>query len=100
MKKSIHALSLAGAFALSVSTVLTMPAEAAKKERCYGVSLKGQNDCQAGPGTTCSGSSKVDYQGNAWTYVDAGTCTKIKLPAQANGQARMGSLKPLDRDPA
>lgn len=100
MTKTTHALSLASAFALSVSTVLTMPAEAAKKERCYGVSLKGQNDCQAGPGFTCSGTSKVDYQGNAWTYVDAGTCTKIKLPAQADGKPRMGSLEPLDRDPA
>lgn len=100
MTKSIHALSLAGAFALSISNVLTLPAEAAKKERCYGVSLKGQNDCKAGAGTTCAGSSKVDYQGDAWTYVDAGTCKKIKLPAQSDGMRRNGSLKPLSRDPA
>jgi uncharacterized membrane protein len=50
------------------------------KEKCYGISLAGKNDCAAGPGTTCAGSSKVDYQGNAWTYVAKGTCTSIKTP--------------------
>ena len=50
------------------------------KEKCFGISLAGKNDCAAGPGTTCAGSSKVDYQGNAWTYVPKGTCTSIKTP--------------------
>lgn len=54
------------------------------KEKCYGVSLAGKNDCAAGPGTTCAGTSKVDYQGNAWKYVPAGTCTDIKTP-KGNG---------------
>ncbi len=49
-------------------------AEAGEKEKCYGVSLAGQNDCAAGPGTSCAGTSTVDYQGNAWTYVDTGSC--------------------------
>lgn len=53
---------------------------AAAKERCYGVSLAGKNDCAAGPGTTCAGTSKVDYQANAWKYVPAGTCTSIETP--------------------
>jgi uncharacterized membrane protein len=53
-------------------------------EKCYGVSLAGKNDCAAGPGTTCAGTSKVDYQGNAWKYVPAGTCTSIKTP-KGNG---------------
>jgi uncharacterized membrane protein len=57
------------------------------KERCYGVSLAGKNDCAAGPGTTCAGTSKVDYQGNAWKYVAKGTCTTMKTPKG------MGSLK-------
>lgn len=100
MSKSIQKLTLAGAFALSVSSVLTLPADAGKKEKCYGVSLKGENDCQAGPGTSCAGSSKVDYQGNAWTLVKAGSCEKIKLPDQADGSPRRGSLTPLERDPA
>jgi len=52
----------------------------ATQEKCYGVSLKGQNDCAAGPGTTCAGTSTVDYQGNAWKLVPAGTCTTIRTP--------------------
>lgn len=59
------------------------------KEKCYGVSLAGKNDCAAGPGTTCAGTSKADYQGNAWTYVAKGTCTSIKTPKGT------GSLKPI-----
>ena len=49
-------------------------------EKCYGVSMAGKNDCAAGPGTTCAGTSKVDYQGNAWKYVPAGTCASIQTP--------------------
>lgn len=58
-----------------------------EKERCYGISAAGKNDCAAGPGTTCAGTSKVDYQANAWKYVAKGTCTTIKTPKG------MGSLK-------
>jgi len=56
-------------------------------EKCYGVAMAGKNDCAAGPGTTCAGTSKMDYQGNAWKHVPAGTCTTIKTPKG------MGSLK-------
>ena len=55
-------------------------------ERCYGVSMAGKNDCAAGAGTSCAGTSKTDYQANAWKYVPAGTCTSIKTPTG------MGSL--------
>ena len=58
-------------------------------EKCYGVSLAGQNDCKAGAGTTCAGTSKTNYQGNAWKNVPAGTCTTIRTP---HG---MGSLQPI-----
>ena len=88
------AASVAAAFA-----AYTAPgAHAQAKDKCYGVSLAGQNDCAAGPGTTCAGTSTVDYQGNAWTLVDKGTCTEIELPAMADGTARTGSLESLDRD--
>ena len=60
-----------------------------EKERCYGISLAGQNDCAAGAGTSCAGTSKVSYQGNAWKYVAKGTCSSIKTPTG------MGSLKPI-----
>ena len=63
-----------------------------------GVSLAGQNDCAAGPGTTCAGSSTVDYQGNAWTLVDEGTCMSIELPAMDDGKMRKVSLEALERD--
>ncbi len=49
-------------------------------EKCYGVSLAGKNDCAAGAGTSCAGTSKVDYDGKAWTLVDKGSCTTIKTP--------------------
>lgn len=51
-----------------------------KKEKCYGISLAGKNGCEAGPGTSCAGTSTIDYQGNAWTYVDAGTCETTERP--------------------
>lgn len=51
-----------------------------EKEKCYGVSKAGKNDCAAGTGTTCAGTSKVNYQGNAWKFVAKGTCATIKTP--------------------
>ena len=57
-------------------------------EKCYGVSLAGKNDCKAGAGTSCAGTSHVNYQKNAWKLVPAGTCTKIKTPKG------LGSLTP------
>ena len=67
-------------------------------EKCFGVALAGQNDCAAGPGTTCAGTSKVDYQGNAWKMVPAGTCVTMELPAATDGAARAGALEALTRD--
>jgi len=72
-------------FAASVATALTLvastPVKAADaKEKCYGIALKGQNDCAAGPGTTCAGTSKIDYQANSWKLVPAGTCVSMKTP--------------------
>ena len=84
--------------AVAAVSAHTAPAEAASKEKCYGVSKAGANDCAAGPGTTCAGTSVKDYQGNAWTLVDAGTCTSIELPAMADGTPRKGSLEALPRD--
>jgi uncharacterized membrane protein len=59
------------------------------KEKCFGIAKAGKNDCAAGAGTSCAGTSKTDYQGNAWKYVDKGTCAKIKTPKGT------GSLTPL-----
>jgi len=97
MSNTMKTIAVAGAVAAALAGHATT-AETQSKEKCYGVSLAGQNDCAAGPGTTCAGTSTVDYQGNAWTLVDAGTCESIDLPAMADGTERKGSLEQLDRD--
>lgn len=97
MSTMMKSLAIAGAMASALAAQST-PAQAQAKEKCFGVALAGQNDCAAGPGTTCAGTSKVDYQGNAWTLVDSGTCTRIQLPPMANGAERNGALEPLTRD--
>ncbi len=95
--KSIRNAAIATAVA-SALAAFAAPAAAAENEKCYGVSLAGDNDCSAGPGTTCAGTSTVDYQGNAWTLVPSGTCMEIELPNQADGTPRNGSLEALERD--
>ncbi|MEH6645087.1 BufA1 family periplasmic bufferin-type metallophore [Sulfitobacter sp.] len=97
MSTTMKTLAIAGAVAASMTGVATT-ADAASKEKCYGVSLAGKNDCAAGPGTTCAGTSVTDYQGNAWSLVDAGTCDAIEMPTMADGTSRTGSLEALDRD--
>jgi|SRR6056297_1632322 len=80
MSNTTKSLAVAGALTAALSAQMAGPAQAQAKEKCYGISLAGENDCAAGPGTTCAGTSTVDYQGNAWTLVDAGTCAEIELP--------------------
>lgn len=92
-RRALAATALAGALGAAMG-LLASPAPGAadeSKEKCYGISLKGQNDCAAGPGTTCAGTAKVDYQGNAWKYVPKGTCTSVQTP---HGP---GSLEPIKR---
>jgi len=92
MNRTAIALSLAAALGATLSAAAAR-AEDAPQEKCFGVALKGQNDCAAGAGTTCAGTSRVDYQGNAWKLVPKGTCATMKLPGD-----RMGSLTALTRD--
>ncbi|MGE5721528.1 MAG: DUF2282 domain-containing protein [Sphingomonadales bacterium] len=73
--------ALAAALALAMASGTANAAGPAQPmEKCYGISLAGKNDCKAGPGTSCAGTSKVAYQGDAWKLVKAGTCTRIKTP--------------------
>ena len=97
-KLTVSSLLLAGAVTTALASMATAAplsdaegkaAIAAGKEKCFGVALKGQNDCAAGPGTTCQGTSTMDCQGNAWKFVRGGTCTGI----EAGG--KHGSLTPL-----
>jgi uncharacterized membrane protein len=91
-------LGLGASLACALTLAAAPAAHAEDMEKCFGVALAGQNDCAAGPGTTCAGTSKVDYQGNAWKMVPAGTCTTMELPAAADGSARTGALEALTRD--
>ncbi len=97
MPRPSTATFVASAVVIAASGAPPATAGVLETEQCYGISLAGKNDCKAGPGTTCAGSSKVDYQGNAWTLVPKGTCEKLAwnkvLP-----QGRKGSLTELKRD--
>jgi len=83
--------TLAAAVAAAVASTSTALAAKVEQEKCYGVALKGKNDCAAGPGTTCAGTSKTDYQRDAWIFVPKGTCLSMATP---KGR---GSLEPTDR---
>lgn len=80
MTTATKSFALLGAVAAAVSAHGVTEAQAQANEKCFGVSLAGENDCAAGPGTTCAGTSTIDYQGNAWTLVPVGTCGDIDLP--------------------
>jgi uncharacterized membrane protein len=84
------AASVAAALGIAAGPAAAQDQNKENMEKCYGVALAGKNDCKAGPGTTCSGSSTIDYQSNAWKLVPKGTCTDIETP---QGQ---GSLESSD----
>lgn len=85
------AVAIAGAMAAVIGGFTASAAQAAETEKCFGVALKGQNDCAAGEGTSCAGTSTMDYQGNAWKLVPKGTCVTTETP---HGP---GSLEPVKR---
>ena len=97
MIRTNTALAAAAAvFALSAGAAMAADMTANGKptagmEKCYGVALAHHNDCKAGEGTSCAGTSERNYQGNAWKLVPQGKCTAISTPAGH------GSLSPIDR---
>jgi uncharacterized membrane protein len=94
MKKAAANRITGLALATGIAAGLAMApasAQAVEKEKCYGVAKAGENDCAAGPGTSCAGTSTRDYQGDAWKLVDKGTCESIETP---EGK---GSLTPIAR---
>jgi uncharacterized membrane protein len=91
-KSPITSLAIAGALSSALAMIgSSAQGQQVAKEKCYGISLKGQNDCAAGPGTTCAGTSKVDYQGNAWKLVPKDSCAKTVTPLGP------GALAPVQR---
>ncbi|MCU7843080.1 MAG: DUF2282 domain-containing protein [Candidatus Thiodiazotropha sp. (ex Monitilora ramsayi)] len=77
MKKTTTTAIVAGAITTALTMAPMSMATAADTEKCYGVAKAGKNDCAAGPGTSCAGTSTTDAQGNAWMLVLKGTCEKI-----------------------
>jgi uncharacterized membrane protein len=90
----ISALALVAALgsALAGNASAHLEGGAAGQERCYGVSLAGQNDCAGGPGTSCAGTSKTDYAGTDWKQVPAGTCLKTKSPTSKTGFGQLAEF--------
>ena len=76
-KKTLINSAAAAAIVLAAATSQMAFADKGGMEKCYGVAQAGKNDCAAGPGTSCAGSSTTDSQGDAWMYVAEGTCEKI-----------------------
>ena len=95
MKTQHTAAALATALGAALMMAQTPVAAQADKdqEKCYGVALKAKNDCAAGPGTTCAGASKVDYQGNAWKLVPKGTCEKTASATSPTGKGQLVAFK-------
>jgi uncharacterized membrane protein len=105
-KSVLTGTMIAGAMAAALASFGAVGSASAADVKCYGVALAGQNGCAAGAGTTCAGTSKVNYQGNAWTLVEAASC-ETAMPILADTMkavelpdGRKGSLKKLDRDMA
>lgn len=89
---STAALALAMGAALTIAAT-PAAAQSADKEHCFGVALKGKNDCKAGAGTTCAGTSRIDYQGNAWSLIPAGTCEKTVSKTSPTGYGQLKEFK-------
>lgn len=94
MNKAVTTASLALALSAALAVAATpMVAQAAEKDKCFGVALKGKNDCKAGAGTSCAGTSKIDYQGNSWSLVPKGTCEQTASPTSPTGFGQLQEFK-------
>lgn len=93
MSVSVLKIAAAAAALSAAASIAAVPATAAKpdQEKCYGVALKGKNDCAAGRGTSCAGTSTADYQGNAWKHVAKDSCVKMGGTLEAHA----GNAKPV-----
>lgn len=88
-------LALAGALTAAVAmATTTAQAQRGQVEKCYGVAKAGENDCAAGPGTSCQGTATRHYQGNAWKYVPKGRCADLTTP-----YGTTGSLEEIPNQP-
>ena len=81
-RTAITAATLACSLAAALATAANAgPAPAQPgADKCYGIAMAGKNDCAAGAGTSCAGTSAVDYDPHAWKYVAKGTCDSMTTP--------------------
>ncbi|MDP2823472.1 MAG: DUF2282 domain-containing protein [Sulfuritalea sp.] len=86
------ALALGAAMTIAAAPVAAQD-KMADKEKCYGVALKGKNDCKAGAGTSCAGTSKMDHQANAWSMVPKGSCEKTASKTSSTGKGQLMEFK-------
>lgn len=89
VKASSVAIAVAAAVAISAQ-----PVAASSKEKCYGISKAGENDCAASNNNTCAGTAKADYDKAAWKLVPRGTCESTEVMLK-DGTLRKGSLEPV-----
>lgn len=90
----VPALALAAALGSALSlAAAAQTAEGAATEKCFGVAAAGKNDCAAGPGTTCAGTSKMDHQANAWKSVPKGSCTTMESTTSPTGHGQLSEFK-------
>ena len=82
MKNALVVAAIAGALAASLASAAKAGPAAAQPgaDKCYGVALAGKNDCAAGAGTSCAGTSTIDYDAHAWKYVAKGSCETMTTP--------------------
>lgn len=94
MNQPITAAALALALGAAMTVAATpVAAQVGEKEKCYGVALKGKNDCKAGAGTSCAGTSKIDHQGNAWSLVPKGSCERTASKTSPTGKGQLAEFK-------
>jgi len=74
-----RAMIAATAAAVMSMSMISAPAAAQEKEKCFGIVKAGQNDCASANGShSCAGQSKVDMDKSEWKYVAKGTCKTMK----------------------
>ena len=53
------------------------PKPAYAAEKCYGINIRGRNDCAAPGAHACASESQLDNDPRSWIYVPLGACAKI-----------------------
>ena len=87
-------LLASAALAVAMAATVAVPAQAAGKEKCYGVAQAGQNDCGNLAGThSCAGQSTVDNDFGEWKLVAKGTCEDLGGILKAAAKTKFNAEK-------